>query len=121
MFLTQLAPEHRIAGVCAETIPILPRPPCSLGRPCGSCVVCGRCLSSTRRISRWSGREIARSAVSLVRSAQPERDNESYFFARAAGVHRFIRRYHDIIHVLKSFTHDLTSTGQRRDGVFSSF
>ncbi|GBP56411.1 hypothetical protein EVAR_90082_1 [Eumeta japonica] len=47
-----------------------------------------------RRIGRWSGREIARSARSLARSAQAERDNESWFFVRAAGVHRFIRRYH---------------------------
>ncbi|GBP81981.1 hypothetical protein EVAR_65587_1 [Eumeta japonica] len=36
--------------------------------------------------------EIARSALSLARSAQAERDNESCFFVRAAGVHRFIRR-----------------------------
>ncbi|GBP62154.1 hypothetical protein EVAR_40604_1 [Eumeta japonica] len=33
-------------------------------------------------------------ALSLARSAQAERDNESSFFVRAAGVHRFIRRYH---------------------------
>ncbi|GBP67423.1 Vacuolar protein sorting-associated protein 35 [Eumeta japonica] len=32
------------------------------------------------RIGRWSGREIARSALSLARSAQAERDNESCFF-----------------------------------------
>ncbi|GBP13441.1 hypothetical protein EVAR_4196_1 [Eumeta japonica] len=32
------------------------------------------------RIGRWSGREIARSALSLARSAQVERDNESCFF-----------------------------------------
>ncbi|GBP59128.1 hypothetical protein EVAR_44368_1 [Eumeta japonica] len=38
--------------------------------------------------------EIARSALSLARSAQAERDNESCFFVRAAGVHPFIRRYH---------------------------
>ncbi|GBP45184.1 hypothetical protein EVAR_25889_1 [Eumeta japonica] len=44
------------------------------------------------RIDRWSGREIARSVLSLARSAQAERDNESCFFVRAAGVHRFIRR-----------------------------
>ncbi|GBP67879.1 hypothetical protein EVAR_38347_1 [Eumeta japonica] len=31
-------------------------------------------------------------ALSLARSAQAERDNESYFFVRAAGVHRFKRR-----------------------------
>ncbi|GBP71893.1 Apolipophorin-3 [Eumeta japonica] len=31
-------------------------------------------------IGRWSGREIARSALSLARSAQAERDNESCFF-----------------------------------------
>ncbi|GBP14283.1 hypothetical protein EVAR_7702_1 [Eumeta japonica] len=47
-----------------------------------------------KRIGRWSGREIARSALSLARSAQAERDNELCFFVRAAGVHRFIRRYH---------------------------
>ncbi|GBP52684.1 hypothetical protein EVAR_43885_1 [Eumeta japonica] len=40
------------------------------------------------RVGRWSGREIARSAL----SAQVERDNESCFFVRAAGVHRLIRR-----------------------------
>ncbi|GBP53358.1 hypothetical protein EVAR_41195_1 [Eumeta japonica] len=34
------------------------------------------------------------SALSLARSAQAERDNESCFFMRAAGVHRFTRRYH---------------------------
>ncbi|GBP62003.1 hypothetical protein EVAR_46032_1 [Eumeta japonica] len=31
------------------------------------------------RIGRWSGREIARCALSLARSAQAERDNESCF------------------------------------------
>ena len=61
------------------------------------------------RICRWSGREInesqverlgrsclsiACSAPSLERSAQAESDDESYFFVRAAGVHRFTRRYH---------------------------
>ncbi|GBP61127.1 hypothetical protein EVAR_46778_1 [Eumeta japonica] len=46
------------------------------------------------RIGRWSGREIARSALSLARSAQAERDNESCFFMRAAGFHGFIRHYH---------------------------
>ncbi|GBP28592.1 hypothetical protein EVAR_85791_1 [Eumeta japonica] len=61
------------------------------------------------RIGRSSGREIdasqaerlgrsclsiACSALSLARSAQAERDNESCIFVRAAGVHRFIRRYH---------------------------
>ncbi|GBP84734.1 hypothetical protein EVAR_64629_1 [Eumeta japonica] len=58
-------------------------------------VVCGRCLSSTRtrRPMEWK-REIARSALSLARSAQVERNNESCFFVRAAGVHRFIKRYH---------------------------
>ncbi|GBP00306.1 hypothetical protein EVAR_899_1 [Eumeta japonica] len=45
-------------------------------------------------IGRRSRREIARSALSLAHSAQSERDNESCFFVRAAGVHRFIRRYH---------------------------
>ncbi|GBP35173.1 hypothetical protein EVAR_18298_1 [Eumeta japonica] len=46
------------------------------------------------RIGRWSGREIPCSALSLVGSVQVERDNESCFFVRVAGVHRFIRRYH---------------------------
>ncbi|GBP48923.1 V-type proton ATPase 21 kDa proteolipid subunit [Eumeta japonica] len=32
------------------------------------------------RIGRWSRREIARSVLSLARSARAERDNESYFF-----------------------------------------
>ncbi|GBP69509.1 hypothetical protein EVAR_88409_1 [Eumeta japonica] len=38
--------------------------------------------------------EMARSALSLTRSALAERDNESCFFVRATGVHRFITRYH---------------------------
>ncbi|GBP41523.1 hypothetical protein EVAR_20328_1 [Eumeta japonica] len=46
-------------------------------------------LASVGCIGRSSGREIVRSALSLARSAQAERDNESYFFVRAAGVHRF--------------------------------
>ncbi|GBP38379.1 hypothetical protein EVAR_36332_1 [Eumeta japonica] len=46
------------------------------------------------RVGRWSGREIARSALSLARSVQAERDKESYFFVRAACVNRFIRHYH---------------------------
>ncbi|GBP15489.1 hypothetical protein EVAR_70441_1 [Eumeta japonica] len=37
---------------------------------------------------------IACSALSLAHSPQAERDNESRFFVRAAGLHRFIRRYH---------------------------
>ncbi|GBP41020.1 hypothetical protein EVAR_82980_1 [Eumeta japonica] len=45
------------------------------------------------RIGRWRGREVAYSALLLAHSAQAERDNESCFFVRAAGVHRFIRRY----------------------------
>ncbi|GBP96842.1 hypothetical protein EVAR_69719_1 [Eumeta japonica] len=53
-------------------------PPEALGE-----VVCGRCLE-LERIGRWTGREIARSALSLARSAQAERDNESCFFVRAA-------------------------------------
>ncbi|GBP88285.1 hypothetical protein EVAR_100127_1 [Eumeta japonica] len=58
-------------------------------------VVCGRCLSSTRthRPMEWK-REIARSALSLARSTQAERDNESCVFVRAAGIYRFIKRYH---------------------------
>ncbi|GBP25752.1 hypothetical protein EVAR_12232_1 [Eumeta japonica] len=39
---------------------------------------------------------IARSALSLARSTQAERDNEPWFFMHAVGVHRFIRRYHVI-------------------------
>ncbi|GBP05624.1 hypothetical protein EVAR_3087_1 [Eumeta japonica] len=46
------------------------------------------------RIGRWSGREIARSAFSLARSAQAERDNESCFYVHAAGFQRFIKRHH---------------------------
>ncbi|GBP24829.1 hypothetical protein EVAR_14162_1 [Eumeta japonica] len=34
------------------------------------------------RIGRWCGKEIARSTLSLARSAQAERDNESCFFLR---------------------------------------
>ncbi|GBP20481.1 hypothetical protein EVAR_78857_1 [Eumeta japonica] len=67
---------------------------------------CVRPLSLFHSIGRWSGREtdasqaerldrsclsIARSALSLARSAHAERDNESYFFVRAAGVYRLIR------------------------------
>ncbi|GBP75381.1 hypothetical protein EVAR_34748_1 [Eumeta japonica] len=59
------------------------------------CRLCAAAISLLLgRIVRWSGREIACSALSLARSAQAERDNESCFFVRAAGVHRFIRRYH---------------------------
>ncbi|GBP71100.1 hypothetical protein EVAR_53380_1 [Eumeta japonica] len=47
--------------------------------------------SQAERLGRLS---IARSALSLARSAQAKRDNESCFFVHAAGVHRFIRRYH---------------------------
>ncbi|GBP62644.1 hypothetical protein EVAR_51890_1 [Eumeta japonica] len=45
-------------------------------------------------IGRWSGREIARSTLSLAHPAQAERDNDSCFFVHAAGVYRFIRRSH---------------------------
>ncbi|GBP40512.1 hypothetical protein EVAR_30571_1 [Eumeta japonica] len=65
------------------------------------------------RIDRRSGREIARSALSLAHSAPAERDNESRFFVRAAGVHRFLRRYHvetsgglNDITLIISLTHD---------------
>ncbi|GBO99839.1 hypothetical protein EVAR_74236_1 [Eumeta japonica] len=51
--------------------------------------------SQAERLGR-SCFSIARSALSLVHSAQAERDNESCFFMRAANVHRFIRRYHVI-------------------------
>ncbi|GBP92574.1 hypothetical protein EVAR_70948_1 [Eumeta japonica] len=60
-----------------------------------TCKLCAAAVSLLLgHISRWSRREIARSALSLARSAQAERDNKSCFFVRAAGVHRFIRRYH---------------------------
>ncbi|GBP74506.1 hypothetical protein EVAR_61993_1 [Eumeta japonica] len=60
-----------------------------------TCTLCAGAVSHLlRRIGRWSGREIACTVLSLARSAQAERDNESCFFVRAAGVHRFIRRYH---------------------------
>ncbi|GBP35006.1 hypothetical protein EVAR_28471_1 [Eumeta japonica] len=60
-----------------------------------TCRLCAAAVSLLLgRIGRWSGREIARSALSLACSAQAERDNESCFFVRAAGVQRFIRRYH---------------------------
>ncbi|GBP12161.1 EGF-containing fibulin-like extracellular matrix protein 1 [Eumeta japonica] len=74
------------------------------------CRLCAAAVSLLLgRIGRWSEREtdasqaerlgrsylsIACSTLSLARSAQTERDNESCFFVRAAGVHRFIRRYH---------------------------
>ncbi|GBP53369.1 hypothetical protein EVAR_41206_1 [Eumeta japonica] len=58
-------------------------------------VMCGRCLFLLLgHTGRWNGREIGRSALSLACSAQAERDNESCFFVRAAGVHRFRKRYH---------------------------
>ena len=40
------------------------------------------------------GRSCLSIALSLARSDQAERDNESCFFVRAASVHRFVRRYH---------------------------
>ncbi|GBP69277.1 hypothetical protein EVAR_56821_1 [Eumeta japonica] len=56
------------------------------------------------RIGRCSGKEIARFALSLSRSAQAERDNESYFFVRAASVHRFIRRsYYLSVKLMESY------------------
>ncbi|GBP38225.1 hypothetical protein EVAR_18104_1 [Eumeta japonica] len=45
-----------------------------------------------------SGREIARSALSLARSAQAERDNESCFFVCTADVQRFIRLVNKDVH-----------------------
>lgn len=42
-----------------------------------------------------SSLSIAGSALSLARSSQTERDNESCYFVRAFGVNRFIRRYYD--------------------------
>ncbi|GBP52067.1 hypothetical protein EVAR_97537_1 [Eumeta japonica] len=38
------------------------------------------------RIGRWSGREISRAALSLARSAQAERDNESCFFLTPSSI-----------------------------------
>ncbi|GBP89905.1 hypothetical protein EVAR_66180_1 [Eumeta japonica] len=90
-------PSIRVGGHVQQELPYVPDGDDVTGddhhrsaRP----VVCGRCLSSTRTHRRWSGREIARSALSIARSTQAEHDNESCFFMRAAGVHRFIRRYH---------------------------
>ncbi|GBP37853.1 hypothetical protein EVAR_21388_1 [Eumeta japonica] len=58
-------------------------------------VGCARSLSLFYSDASVDGvEEIVRSALSLARSAQEERDNESCFFGRAAGVHRFISRYH---------------------------
>ncbi|GBP59203.1 Atrial natriuretic peptide-converting enzyme [Eumeta japonica] len=46
-----------------------------------TCRLCAAAVSLLLgRIGRWSGREIARSMLSLARSAQSERDNESCFF-----------------------------------------
>ncbi|GBP03739.1 hypothetical protein EVAR_69338_1 [Eumeta japonica] len=75
--------ESRLVGISGQTALVPVR-----------CRLCAAAVSLLLgRIGRWSGREIARSALSLARSAQAERDNESCFFVRAAGVHRFIRRY----------------------------
>ncbi|GBP85569.1 hypothetical protein EVAR_64560_1 [Eumeta japonica] len=64
----------------------------ALGQPANYNNLCEAAVSLLLgRIGRWSGREIDRSAVSLARSAQAERDNESCFFIHAAGVHGFIR------------------------------
>ncbi|GBP79821.1 hypothetical protein EVAR_61412_1 [Eumeta japonica] len=49
-----------------------------------TCRLCAAAVSLLLgRIGRWSGREITRSALSLARSAQAERDKESRFFVRA--------------------------------------
>ncbi|GBP10382.1 hypothetical protein EVAR_69673_1 [Eumeta japonica] len=69
-----------------------------------TCRLCAAAFSLLLgRIAKWNGRKIgtsqaersgqsclsiARPALSLARSAQAERDNESCFFVRAAGVHR---------------------------------
>ncbi|GBP45764.1 hypothetical protein EVAR_76069_1 [Eumeta japonica] len=50
------------------------------------------------RVGRWRGREIAHSALSLARSAQAERDNESCYY-----VHRLIKHYHVKIFCYKRF------------------
>ncbi|GBP45959.1 hypothetical protein EVAR_41261_1 [Eumeta japonica] len=48
-----------------------------------TCRLCAAAVSLILgRFGRWSGREIARTALSLARSAQAERDNESCFFER---------------------------------------
>ncbi|GBP35218.1 hypothetical protein EVAR_18343_1 [Eumeta japonica] len=48
-----------------------------------TCRLCAAAVSLLfGRIGRWNGREIARSALSLARSAQAERDNESCFFIK---------------------------------------
>ncbi|GBP78434.1 hypothetical protein EVAR_63385_1 [Eumeta japonica] len=98
--VTKIPPMHEFIASCtsdSEMTPILTErevPPHR--RQNSSRVGCVRPLSPLPlgRIGRWSGREIARSALSLARSAQAERDNESCFFVHVAGIHRFIRRYH---------------------------
>ncbi|GBP19609.1 hypothetical protein EVAR_102158_1 [Eumeta japonica] len=51
------------------------------GRLPVQCRLCAAAISLLLvRIGRWSGRELARSALSLVRLAHVERDNESCFF-----------------------------------------
>ncbi|GBP19428.1 hypothetical protein EVAR_15776_1 [Eumeta japonica] len=60
-----------------------------------TCRLCAAAVSLLLgRIGRWSGREIARSALSLARLAQTECDIESCLFVSVASVYRFIRRYH---------------------------
>ncbi|GBP18364.1 hypothetical protein EVAR_14757_1 [Eumeta japonica] len=69
--------------------------------------------SQAERLGR-SSLSVACSALSLARSAQAERDNESCFFVRAADVHRFIRRYHVKITVRLCSV----STQTKMDGIF---
>ncbi|GBP21279.1 hypothetical protein EVAR_11674_1 [Eumeta japonica] len=64
----------------AERAVVKQRPVLSSGDLDKTCRLCAVAISLLLgRIGRWSGREIARSALSLARSAQAERDNESCF------------------------------------------
>lgn len=47
-------------------------------------------MKNTRHKPKAKADRASCSALSLVRSDQTERDYESYFFVREAGVHRFI-------------------------------
>ncbi|GBP81405.1 hypothetical protein EVAR_59406_1 [Eumeta japonica] len=53
-----------------------------------TCRLCAAAVSLLLgRVGRWSGKEIARSALSLARSAHAERDNKSCVFVCATGAH----------------------------------
>ncbi|GBP40679.1 hypothetical protein EVAR_36415_1 [Eumeta japonica] len=82
-----------VTRVVGDTQPILNQP--TLNQRGGHTVqvprsrLCAAAVSLLlARIGRWSGREIARSVLSLARSAQAERDNESCFFVHAVDVNR---------------------------------